>query len=67
MPGSVKGEWEKVVRDMNNDNVPLFKRRFDRAGNLRTAFILFYDSENILLEGVNIIDSPFWVNHFLHV
>lgn len=64
VPGSVKGEWEKVVRDMNNDNVPLFKRRFDRAGNLRTAFILFYDSENILLEGVNIIDSPFWVNHF---
>jgi polygalacturonase len=64
VPGSVKGEWEKVVRDINNDNVPLFKRRFDRAGNLRTAFILFYDSENILLEGVNIIDSPFWVNHF---
>jgi hypothetical protein len=64
VPGSVKGEWEKVVRDMNNDNVPLFKRRFDRAGNLRTAFILFYDSENILLEGVNIIDSTFWVNHF---
>jgi hypothetical protein len=64
VPGSVKGEWEKVVRDMNNDNVPLFKRRFDRAGNLRTTFILFYDSENILLEGVNIIDSPFWVNHF---
>jgi hypothetical protein len=64
VPGSVKGEWEMVVRDMNNDNVPLFKRRFDRAGNLRTAFILFYDSENILLEGVNIIDSPFWVNHF---
>jgi polygalacturonase len=64
VPGSVKGEWEKVVRNMNNDNVPLFKRRFDRSGNLRTAFILFYDSENILLEGVNIIDSPFWVNHF---
>ena len=64
VPGSVKGAWERVVRDMNNDNVPLFKRRFDRAGNLRTAFILFYDSENILLEGVNIIDSPFWVNHF---
>mgnify|MGYP001282715496 FL=1 len=64
VPGSVKGKWEKVVRDMNNDNVPLFNRRFDRSGNLRTAFILFYDSENILLEGVNIIDSPFWVNHF---
>jgi|TARA_B110000090_G_scaffold54920_1_gene62680 hypothetical protein len=64
VPGSVKGDWEKVVRDMNNDNVPLFNRRFNRSGNLRTAFILFYDSENILLEGVNIIDSPFWVNHF---
>ena len=64
VPGSVKGEWEKVVRDMNNDNVPLSKRRFNRSGNLRTAFLLFYDSENILLEGVNIIDSPFWVNHF---
>ena len=26
--------------------------------------MLFRGSENILLEGVNIIDSPFWVNHF---
>ena len=64
VPGSPKGNWEKTVRDMNNQNVPLHQRKFDRSGNLRTAFILFYGSENILLEGVNIIDSPFWVNHF---
>lgn len=62
--GSPKGNWEKTVRDMNNQNVPLHQRKFDRSGNLRTSFILFYGSENILLEGVNIIDSPFWVNHF---
>lgn len=62
--GSPKGDWEQAVRDMNNNNVPLSQRKFGRSGNLRTAFILFYDSENILLEGVNIIDSPFWVNHF---
>lgn len=49
---------------MNNNDVPLFQRRFDRSRNLRTGFILFYDSENILLEDVNIVDSPFWVNHF---
>lgn len=62
--GSSKGTWEQTVRDMNNNDVPLFQRRFDRSGNLRTEFILFYDSENILLEGVNIVDSPFWVTHF---
>jgi glycosyl hydrolase family 28/pectate lyase-like protein len=64
IPGSPKGDWEKYSRDINNNDVPLFKRVLGREGNLRTAFILFYDSENILLEGVNILDSPFWVNHF---
>ena len=64
VPGSSKGNWEQEFRDMNNNDVPLFERMSDRSGNLRPHFILFYDSENILLEGVNIVDSPFWINHF---
>lgn len=64
VPGSSKGNWEQEFRDMNNNDVPLFDRMSDRSGNLRPHFILFYDSENILLEGVNIVDSPFWINHF---
>jgi hypothetical protein len=64
IPGSSKSTAEQATRDMNNTNVPLFERRFDRSHKIRTDFILFYDSENILLEGVNIVDSPFWVNHF---
>ena len=64
IPGSAKSAPEQATRDMNNTNVPLFERRFDRSHRIRTDFILFYDSENILLEGVNIVDSPFWVNHF---
>jgi polygalacturonase len=64
IPGSAKSAPEQATRDMNNTNVPLFERRFDVSHKIRTDFILFYDSENILLEGVNIIDSPFWVNHF---
>ena len=64
IPGSAKSVPEQATRDMNNTNVPLFERRFDRSHQIRTDFILFYDSENILLEGVNIADSPFWVNHF---
>ena len=64
IPGSAKSVPEQATRDMNNTNVPLFERRFDRSHQIRTDFILFYDSENILLEGVNIVDSPFWVNHF---
>jgi polygalacturonase len=62
--GSSKSVAEQATRDMNNTNVPLFDRRFGLSDKLRTDFILFYDSENILLEGVNIVDSPFWVNHF---
>lgn len=62
--GSSKMASEQSTRDMNNSNVPVFERVFDESDKLRTSFILFYDSENILLEGVKIIDSPFWVNHF---
>lgn len=64
IPGSAKSAPEQATRDMNNTNTPLFERRFDASHKIRTDFILFYDSENILLEGVNIVDSPFWVNHF---
>ena len=62
--GSSKLPAEQASRDMNNNNVPLFNRVFDESDKLRTSFILFHGSENILLEGVKIIDSPFWVTHF---
>lgn len=64
IPGSVKNDWELASRQMNNNNVPVFERRFERSDNLRTDFALFYDSENILLGGVHFVDSPFWVAHF---
>jgi len=62
--GSSKLPAEQASRDMNNNNEPLFNRVFDESDKLRASFMLFHGSENILLEGVNIIDSPFWVNHF---
>ena len=62
--GSSKGKSELETRIMNNKNTPIFERQFDSSSRLRTDFVLFYDSENILIEGVHFIDSPFWVNHF---
>ena len=47
-----------------NNREPLFNRVFDESDKLRALLMPFHGSENILLEGVNIIDSPFWVNHF---
>ena len=64
IPGSSKMASEQASRNMNNQDTPLFERAFDESDKLRPSFMLFYNSENILIEGVKIIDSPFWVNHF---
>ncbi|MGR5285567.1 glycoside hydrolase family 28 protein [Vibrio maritimus] len=62
--GSPKNDAETKLRAQNNALAPLWERKYEEADLLRPAFIMLYDSENILLEGVDIIDAPFWVNHF---
>lgn len=45
------------------DGVPVAERLFGEGFYLRPTFIEFFECENILIQGVKIIDAPFWVIH----
>jgi unsaturated rhamnogalacturonyl hydrolase len=51
------------LRDMGERGVPVKERLFGSGHYLRPSFIEPYRSKNILIEGVRIINSPFWEIH----
>src|SRR5215203_874883 len=51
------------LREMGNSGVPVRERVFGQGHYLRPPFIEPYRSRNILIEGVTIINSPFWEVH----
>ena len=48
---------------MAEDNVPVEKRLFGEGYFLRPNFIELFKCQNVLIEGVKIINSPMWVIH----
>ena len=54
-----------LSRDMNHNNVPVEQRIFGDGHFLRPQLIQFVNSKNILIEDVQIEDSPFWCVHLL--
>lgn len=56
---------QQLTREMNHNNVPLNKRVFGANHFLRPQLIQLYECKNILIEGVNITNSPFWCIHLL--
>ncbi len=73
--GEAKNTWIKwkplekkdqlLSREMNHQNVPVKDRVFGEGHYLRPQLIQFIDSKNILIENVQIEDSPFWCIHLL--
>ncbi|CAH0335541.1 hypothetical protein FVB9288_01188 [Flavobacterium sp. CECT 9288] len=73
--GEAKNTWIKwkplekkdqlLSREMNHQNVPIKERVFGEGHYLRPQLIQFIDSKNILIENVQIEDSPFWCIHLL--
>ena len=45
------------------DGVDMDQRIFGKGKGLRPQLVNFYQCENILLEGVTLLNSPFWVIH----
>lgn len=60
MPTAGKGRHELMA--MNRNEVPVDQRRCESMG-LRPQLINIMESENILIEGVTLLRSPFWVIH----
>ncbi len=51
------------LRQMGNDTVPVYQRVFGEGWYLRPCMIQFYGCKNVLIDGVKIYDSPFWIIH----
>ncbi|MGQ7947014.1 glycoside hydrolase family 28 protein [Flavobacterium sp. WC2509] len=49
--------------EMAENNVPVSKRIFGEGHYLRPNFIEFFECKNILIQNINIINTPFWVIH----
>jgi polygalacturonase len=73
--GEAKNTWIKwkpleekdklLSREMNHKNTPIKERIFGEGHYLRPQLIQFINSKNILVENVQIEDSPFWCIHLL--
>lgn len=67
---AVFNTWKKLekpgmdrLRQMGNDSVPVYERVFGEGWYLRPCMIQFYGCKNVLVEGIKIYDSPFWIIH----
>jgi polygalacturonase len=45
---------------MAEENIPVADRKFGTGHYLRPSFIQFYQSKNILIEGITVKNSPMW-------
>lgn len=52
-------------RDMNHRSVPVSERVFGKDDFLRPHLLQLYECKGITLEGVKIVNSPFWCIHLL--
>ena len=48
---------------MSDDGVPVEQRVFGAGKGMRPQMIQLYECDGVLLEGVTILNSPFWVIH----
>lgn len=61
-PGQTMG-YRDQLQKMCEDNTPLKERVFGMGKGLRMQLVNLVNSENILIENVKMINSPFWVMH----
>lgn len=56
---------QQLSRTMNHKETALEERIFGEGHFLRPQLVQFFNSKNILIEGVHITNSPFWCVHLL--
>lgn len=56
------GSRSQLLR-MSDEQTPLADRVFGKGHGLRPQMIQFYQCDGVLLEGVSILNSPFWSVH----
>jgi polygalacturonase len=63
MPEQSDKENEPALMEMASKGVPVNKRVFGKGHYMRPTFIEFYQCKNILIQGVTVINAPFWLLH----
>ncbi len=64
MPYSIGGDSNRnTLLKMSDNGVPTEERIFGMGHGMRPQLVCFYECENILIEGVTMLRSPFWVIH----
>jgi polygalacturonase len=61
--GTTQAEARAKLIDMGARGVPVAERVFGDGSNLRPNFIQPYRCQNVLIEGVTIVNSPMWEIH----
>lgn len=60
---ALQGPALDLLRQMGIDSIPVYERVFGEGYYLRPCMIQFYGCKNVLVEDVQIYDSPFWIIH----
>ena len=64
MPFKPSGDTNRnTLLKMSDNGVPTEKRIFGMGHGMRPQLVCFYECHNILIEGVTMLRSPFWVIH----
>lgn len=61
--GTAKTGTRAELLKMADNGVPVIERVFGPGKGLRPQLVNFVSCENVLIEGVELRDSPFWVMH----
>ena len=56
-------DMQSQLRQMGIDGVPVYQRRFGKHSILPPSMIEPFGCRNVLIEGIHIIDAPYWVIH----
>ena len=63
MPSQHDKENEPAMLQMAAKGIPAKDRLFGKGHYMRPTFVEFYSCKNILIQGVTIINAPFWLLH----
>jgi len=60
-PSQTDADKRAALFQMAENNVPVSQRKFGAGSYLRPQFVQPYRCENVLIQGVTIINSPMWI------
>ena len=54
---------QNKLRQMGHDLTPVYERVFGEGSHLPPDMIQFFGCKNVLIDGISILDAPYWIIH----